>query len=54
MNAVIDMANDGSVSNNQISRRNFLLTLGAGGALVAVPDGRVLAGAPARTWPEYV
>jgi len=48
------MGNERTVSDCRISRRNFLLTLTAGGALVTVPDGRILAGSKGRNWPKDV
>ena len=48
------MADENTISDNRTSRRNFLLTITTGGAVVALGDGRILAGSEGRTWPEDV
>ncbi|MHC4536440.1 MAG: DUF3604 domain-containing protein [Planctomycetota bacterium] len=48
------MTEKNNVSDYRLNRRNFLLALTAGGAVIALSDGRILADSKDRTWPEDV
>ncbi|MHC4582312.1 MAG: CehA/McbA family metallohydrolase domain-containing protein, partial [Planctomycetota bacterium] len=48
------MTDERAISDCRMNRRNFLVALTAEGALVALGDGRVLAGPGDGSWPEDV